>query len=109
VVPIDESPAKHPPLDFKGLQSYSPHLIITEKFRTVQRRRATHDHRLFESQVDLKRSLRVSLCFCQIVRGFMVCSPRATTIQQTVQHQRAREPDMDRPSPAPATASTGTR
>lgn len=65
--PIDEALADNPHLEFKRLPSYSPQLNAIEHFWKKLRRRATHN-RFFESQSALKRSLRASLRYFQIVK-----------------------------------------
>jgi transposase len=66
--PVDEALADNPHLEFKRLPSYSPKLNVIERFWKLLRRRATHN-RLFDSLVDLRRSLRASLSYFQTVRG----------------------------------------
>jgi len=65
--PIDEALAENSHLKFQRLPSYSPQLNPIERFWKKLRRRATHN-RLFDGLADLKRSLRSSLCYFQIVR-----------------------------------------
>ena len=65
---IDEALAEHPQLEFKRLPSYSPQMKIIERFWKLLRRRATHNQ-LFANLAELNRSLRVSLCYYQTVRG----------------------------------------
>jgi len=65
--PIDEALAENSHLRFKRLPSYSPQLNPIERFWKKLRRRATHN-RLFDSVADLKRSIRLSLCYFQTVR-----------------------------------------
>ncbi len=67
-VPIDEALAEQLHREFYRLPSYSPHLNDIERFWKLLRRRATHN-RLFEGLSNLKRSLRASLCYFQMVRG----------------------------------------
>jgi transposase len=64
---VDESLAENPHLRFKRLPSYSPQLNPIERFWKKLRRRATHN-RLFETLVDLKASLRASVCYYQTMR-----------------------------------------
>lgn len=65
---IDEVLAEHAHLEFYRLLSYSPQLNVIERFWKQLRRRATHN-RLFDILAALKRSLRVSLCYYQTMRG----------------------------------------
>ncbi len=65
--PIDAAMAHNAHLEFKRLPSYSPQLNPIERFWKLLRRRATHN-RLFDSIVDLKQSVRASLCYFQTVR-----------------------------------------
>jgi transposase len=65
--PIDEAMRDHPHLEFKRLPSYSPQLDPIERFWKILRRRAAHN-RLFDTLADLKRSIRVSLCYFQTMR-----------------------------------------
>src|SRR6185503_11505608 len=66
--PINEALAENPHLKFKRLPSYSPQLNPIERFWKVLRRRATHN-RLFDSLMDLKNSIRNSLCYFQTMRS----------------------------------------
>jgi hypothetical protein len=61
---IDEALTENPHLEFKRLPSYSPQLNPIERFWKVLRRRATHN-RLFDTLVDLKKSVRASLTYFQ--------------------------------------------
>ena len=65
--PIRQALAENPHLKLKRLPSYSPQLNVIERFWKLLRRRATHN-RLFDTLVDLKRSLRASLSYFQTVR-----------------------------------------
>jgi len=65
--PITEALRDNPHLEFKRLPSYSPRLNPIERFWKKLRRRATHN-RLFDTLVDLKVSLRASLCYFQTMR-----------------------------------------
>ena len=58
--------AENPHLQFKRLLSYGPQLNPIERFGK-KRRRATHN-RLFDRWVDLKASLRASVCYVQTTR-----------------------------------------
>ncbi|MBV8486768.1 MAG: transposase, partial [Planctomycetaceae bacterium] len=64
---IDEVLAQHTHLEFYRLPSSSPQLNVIVRFWKLLRRRATHN-RLFDTLVDLKRSLRASLCYYQTMR-----------------------------------------
>jgi DDE superfamily endonuclease len=64
---IDDALRDNPHLEFKRLPSYSPQLNPIERFGKKLRRRATHN-RLFDTLVDLKASLRASLCYFQTMR-----------------------------------------
>ena len=65
---IDEALAEHPHPEFKRLPSYSPQLNVIERLWKILRRRATHN-RWFGSPAELKRSLRASLSYYQVVRS----------------------------------------
>ena len=65
--PIDEALKANPHLEIKRLPSYSPQLHAIEHFWKKLRHRATHN-RFFESLSALKRSLRASLRYFQIVK-----------------------------------------
>ena len=65
--PVAEALKANPHLEFKRLPSYSPQLNPIERFWKKLRRRATHN-RLFDTLVDLKASLRASLCYFQTMR-----------------------------------------
>jgi transposase len=80
--PIDDALAANPHLEFKRLPSYSPQLNVIERFWKMLRRRATHI-RLFDTLADLRRSIRNSLSYFQVVRsrlrGLITnCYPHAT-------------------------------
>ena len=59
--------AEFPQLEFYRLPSYTPQLIVIERFWKKPRRRATHN-RLFEAISDLKSSARNSLRYFQSAR-----------------------------------------
>ena len=65
---IEEALAEHPHLEFKRLPSYSPQLNVIERLWKILRRRATHN-RPFKCLAELKRSLRASLGYYQVVRS----------------------------------------
>jgi hypothetical protein len=65
--PVRAALADNPHLELKRLPSYSPQLNPIERLWKAMRRRATHN-RLFDTLVDLRRSLRSSLCYFQTVR-----------------------------------------
>src|ERR1700676_4930010 len=64
--PVDQALAEYPHLKFKRLPSYSPQLNPIERFWKKLRRRATHN-RLFDALTDLKKSVRASLSYFQMV------------------------------------------
>jgi transposase len=80
----DEALRDNPHLEFKRLPSYSPQLNPIERFWKKLRRRATHN-RLFDTLVDLKASLRASLCYFQTMRpkvqSILEGRPRKKTVQ----------------------------
>jgi transposase len=67
-VSVRQALADNPHLELYRLPSYSPKLNVIERFWKLLRRRATHN-RLFDSLVDLKRSVRASLSYFQTMRG----------------------------------------
>jgi transposase len=69
--PVDTALRDNPHLELKRLPAYSPQLNPIERLWRVLRRRATHT-RLFDTLVDLKRSVRNSLCYFQTVRSRVV-------------------------------------
>lgn len=61
---VTEELQKHEHLELHRLPSYSPQLNTIERFWRILRRRATHN-RLFETLVELRTSLRNSICHFQ--------------------------------------------
>jgi hypothetical protein len=65
---IEAALTANPHLELYRLPSYSPSLNVVERFWKKLRRRASHN-RLFDTIVDLRRSVRNSLRYFQTVRA----------------------------------------
>jgi len=76
---VKSAPAEYPHLELKRLPGSSPQLNVIERFRKSLRRRATRN-RLFDTVVDLKRSIRNSAATSKPC-GFDPSSPTATPHQ----------------------------